>query len=97
MRIFGPPPQAVQGKELAASRVCLDETCHYVDAEHTYLGVNDEDWLKDVVLWSFENLNPAEDHTVSMEVIDRLHDEEHRVVAVSRLEWVHTGPAFKAR
>lgn len=67
-----------------------------MDAEHIYLGVNDEDRLKDVLLWSFENLNPAENHIVSMELVDRLRDQEKRVVAVSRLEWVHTEPAFKA-
>lgn len=96
MQVFGPPPQAVQGQQLASAKVCLDEACHYLDVEHIYLGVDNGDRLKEVLLCSFENLRQSEDHTVSMELVDRFYDEQPRLMVVSRLDWIHTLPPFKA-
>lgn len=96
MRIFGPPPHAVQDRQLASSRVCVDDTCHTLDTQQAYLEVDDNDRLKDVLLWSFENLNPAEYHIASMELAGKVHDDQTRLMVVSHIDWVQTVPWFPA-
>lgn len=88
IKVFGPPRRALNGKGYAASKLCLNGAeCHYVDAEHLYLGVKDQDESENVLLWAFNNLDPSTPHKVSMELVDRFNDNGLRVMAISHLEY----------
>lgn len=86
IKIFGPPRRAVSWDAHAPTRVCLDGvTCHHIDTKHIYLGVEDRDENKDVLLWTFAHLDPSKTYVVSMEL---LHGMDGKL-AISHLEYSH--------
>ncbi|KAG8897093.1 hypothetical protein FRB99_008463 [Tulasnella sp. 403] len=88
VKVYGPPKRLFLDVTHASQKVCVDDRCHYIDAEHAYLSVLPEEAHQDVLLWSTFGLELNTKHTISVQLVQRPDYSRQTMMAVSHLEYL---------